>query len=158
MKKNHSIKIQVVVFSTILWKCMHYNNKSMLHHKRGWSDCLCVCEPAQMPFVLGWPRKLCNLIKLRVLLSPYPNEFLSRKNNSIVKDALFDFILNSNKKLWQKSNNNSHLHQFSNQSVFTSKVYTLKYNTWRCHFQFVPFDKFTSSWILPLWHHMLKRQ
>ena len=60
------------------------------------------------------------------LLSLCPNEFLSRKNNSIVKDALFDFILNSNKKTVTKSNNNSHLHRFSNQSVFTSEVYTLK--------------------------------
>ena len=32
-------------------------------------------------------------------------------------DTLFDFILNSNKKLQQKSNKNSHLHHFSDQRV-----------------------------------------
>jgi len=40
--------------------------------------------------------------KVRVLLSPYPNEFLSRTNNSTVNGALFDFILNSNKKTLTK--------------------------------------------------------
>jgi len=47
----------------------------------------------------------CNHIRLitvciadirRIQLSPYPNEFTSKKNNRIVKDARFDFILNSN--------------------------------------------------------------
>jgi len=65
--------------------------------------------------------------KVIVLLSSYPNEFMSGKNNSIVvQDALFNFILNSNKNV-KKSKNNAHLHQFSNQSVFTSQVYTLKH-------------------------------
>jgi len=35
------------------------------------------------------------------------------------------------------------------------EVYHLKLS---CHFQFVPFDEFTSSWILPLRHRALKRQ
>jgi len=38
--------------------------------------------------------------KVIVLLSSYPNEFMSGKNNSIVvQDALFNFILNSNKNV-----------------------------------------------------------
>ena len=49
---------------------------------------------------------------------------MSRMNNSIVEDTLFSFTLNGNKKLTE-SNGNSHLHQFSNQSVFTSQVYTV---------------------------------
>jgi len=41
---------------------------------------------------------LCIFDCYKVLLSLSLNEFLCRKNNSIVMDALFDFILNSNKK------------------------------------------------------------
>jgi len=38
--------------------------------------------------------------KVIVLLSSYPNEFMSGKNNSIVvQDALFNSILNSNKNV-----------------------------------------------------------
>ena len=43
--------------------------------------------------------RISHCDEVTVLLSPYPNEFLSRKNNSIVKDALFDFTLKSNKQL-----------------------------------------------------------
>ena len=42
----------------------------------------------------------CDCDKVIVLLSSYPNEFMSGKNNSIVvQDALFNFILNSNKNV-----------------------------------------------------------
>jgi len=38
----------------------------------------------------------------KVLLSPYPDEFVSRKNNSIVKDALSGVVLNSSKRTLTK--------------------------------------------------------